>query len=305
MAEVKKVVTTKKPVTKVAAPKVVAKVALKPAPTSLRATAKQSPSSKLGKNEIAASPSAPRNDASRLAESRNDGNVVRKSGSLSVPVYSLAGKTAGSMELPKEIFGASVNSGLLAQAVRVYLNNQKAHHSNTQTRAEVTASTRKIYKQKGTGRARHGALSAPVFVGGGKAMGAKYRKTILDLPKKMKKAALVAALSEKASENAVFGITGIDKATGKTKEMASFVSSIKKQVLTEEKKTNKNKKVSALLVLEDNLDKARRAARNIPGFNFATVDQINVFEVIKHQNLIITKDAAAKLSERLTKKESK
>ncbi len=230
---------------------------------------------------------------------------VKKSGSLSVPVYSLAGKTAGSMDLPKEIFGASVNNSLLAQAVRVYLNNQKGHQSSTQTRAEVTASTRKIYKQKGTGRARHGALSAPLFVGGGKAMGAKYRKTVLELPKKMKRSALISALSEKASTNSIFGITGIDKATGKTKEMSVLASSILNQVSSEVKKSKHNKSLNALLVLEDNMDKARRAVRNLKGFDFATVSEVNVFEVIKHQKLILTQDAAAKLSERLTKKEGK
>lgn len=228
----------------------------------------------------------------------------KTAGSLSVPVYSLAGKTAGSLELPKEIFGVTVNNSLLAQAMRVYLNNQKSHHSNTKTRAEVVASTRKIYKQKGTGRARHGALSAPVFVGGGKAMGAKYRKTTLDLPKKMKRSALISALSQKASANAIFGITGVDKATGKTKEMNSLAESILKQVTLDAKKA-KNKSLNALLVLEDNFDKARRAVRNIKGFDFATVSEINVFEVIKHQNLILTKDAISKLSQRLMDKESK
>jgi large subunit ribosomal protein L4 len=230
--------------------------------------------------------------------------IAKKPGSLSVPVYSLAGKTAGSMDLPKDIFGAPVNSGLLAQAMRVYLNNQKSHNSTTKTRAEVTASTRKIYKQKGTGRARHGANSAPLFVGGGKAMGAKYRKTVLDLPKKMKRSALISALSEKASTNAVFGVMGMDKATGKTKEMTILVSSILSQLSVENKKA-KNRKLSALLVLEDNLEKARRASRNIQGFDFATVEQINAYEVIKHQSLILTKDAAIKLSERLAKKEEK
>ena len=82
-----------------------------------------------------------------------------------------------------------MNEILLAQAMRVYLNNQKAHHSNAKTRGEVTGSTRKIYAQKGTGRARHGGIRAPIFVGGGITFAPKFRKVTLDLPQKMKELA--------------------------------------------------------------------------------------------------------------------
>lgn len=91
-----------------------------------------------------------------------------KTSSLSAPVYSLAGTESGSLDLPKEVFGVKVNKNLLAQAVRVYSNNQKGHWSHTKTRGEVTGSTRKIFKQKHTGRARHGSIKAPIFVGGGR-----------------------------------------------------------------------------------------------------------------------------------------
>src|SRR3989344_1873864 len=102
------------------------------------------------------------------------------------------------MALPKEIFGQEVNTKLLAQAMRVYMTNLKKFTASTKTRGEVRGSTAKIYRQKGTGRARHGAITAPIFVGGGIVFGPKPRKVVLDLPKKMKKAALLAALSDKA-----------------------------------------------------------------------------------------------------------
>ncbi|MBI2021580.1 50S ribosomal protein L4 [Candidatus Daviesbacteria bacterium] len=208
---------------------------------------------------------------------------------LSVPVFSLAGRAAGTLNLPKEIFGADVNSSLLAQAMRVYLANQKGHFSHTKTRAEVEGSTRKIFRQKGTGRARHGAVRAPIFVGGGIALGPKSRKVILDLPKKMKTKALISALSQKMKDNEVLAISGLEKMTGKTKEVAQFIQKIGKK--------------SALIVADQKKDQSSRAVRNLKGVELLTENQLNAYEVIKHQSLILTREAVEKLQMRLTKKE--
>ncbi len=209
-----------------------------------------------------------------------------------VTVYSLAGTTsAANLELPKEIFGVEVNKALLAQAIRVYTNNQKAHYANTKTRGEVTGSTRKIMKQKGTGGARHGSRRAPIFVGGGIALGPKSRKVELELPKKMKRAALISALSLKAQEKQIFGLSGLDKATGKTKEAVELL-----------KKTGKK---SVLVIADQKIEKALLSFRNIPGVTFQEASAINVLEVLKHQNLFFTKEAIEKLSLKLGKKENK
>src|SRR3989344_7204583 len=120
---------------------------------------------------------------------------AKKSGSLTVPVYEISGKEKGSLSLPKEAFSVDVNKALLAQAVRVYQSNQRQGTASTKTRGEVVGSTRKIYRQKGTGRARHGDIKAPIFVGGGVAHGPKsanYRKSI---SQKMRRIALLGALS--------------------------------------------------------------------------------------------------------------
>lgn len=209
-----------------------------------------------------------------------------KTAGLSVPVFSLVGKSSGTFALPKEIFGAKINHSLLTQAIRVYTNNQKGHFGNTKTRGEVEGSTRKIFKQKGTGRARHGSIRANIFVGGGVVFGPKTRKVILDLPQKMKKAALLSALSLKAKEGEVKALSGLDKASGKTKEMVALLKALETK--------------SALVLTGGKDDQAMRATKNIKGVNFLSADKVNVFEVISHKSLILTKEAAGSLEEKLT-----
>lgn len=213
-----------------------------------------------------------------------------KSGGLSVSMYSLLGKEAGTLDLPKAVFGAEINRPLLSQAIRVYLNNQKGHFSNTKTRGEVEGSTRKIYNQKGTGRARHGGIRAPIFVGGGIALGPKSRQALLELPKKMKKAALISALSQKHLDKDVYGVSGLEKATGKTSEISKFLKGLGKK--------------SVLIVAEKTNDLAKRAAANIKGINLISTDEINTLEVIKAQSLIFTKGAVEALEKKVTAKES-
>lgn len=214
----------------------------------------------------------------------------KKTGGLSVGVFALDGKAAGSLDLPKEIFGAKVNKALLTQAVRVYTSNLKGHFSNTKTRSEVKGSTRKIYRQKGTGGARHGAKSAPIFVGGGIALGPKFRKVVLELPKKMKKAALISALSARVAEKEVYGLAGLEKASGKTAQMKKFL----------EKAGMKN----VLFVVDGKNEPAERAVRNLPGVDIQPAEQINALEVIRHKTLALTREAVEKLESRI-KKESK
>ena len=111
---------------------------------------------------------------------------VSEKATVSVNVVGIDGKISGKIALPGEIFGEKVNKALLAQAVRVYLANQRQGNASTKTRGEVEGSTRKIYRQKGTGRARHGSVRAPIFVKGGIVFGPKPRDFSLDMPKKKK-----------------------------------------------------------------------------------------------------------------------
>lgn len=231
--------------------------------TSLRAKAKQSKSDTVI-TKIVTKPAVSRNDK------------------LSIPVYSLAGRATGTMSLPKEIFGVPVNKKLLSQAMRVYMTNQKHLPGNTKTRGQVEGSSVKIYRQKGTGRARHGSIRASIFVGGGIVFGPTPRKVILDLPKKMKKASLVSALSSKVTDKKTYGLTGVEKASGKTKEIVQLLEKL-------------SSKDGALIVTGEKVENLNRAVGNIPGVDVLSVNLINTLEVLKHDVLLLTKEAADKL----------
>ena len=206
---------------------------------------------------------------------------------LSVPVFSMAGKTTATLALPKEIFGVEINDKLLAQAIRVYISNKKVFTNFTKTRGEVVGSTVKIYKQKGTGRARHGSITAPIFVGGGITFGPKPRKVTLDLPKKMKKAALLSALSAKVVEKRAFILADAEKSSGKTKD---FV-----QVLT--KISDQKTMLPTLIVTGEKTGTVLRGVKNIAGVTTLTANLLNAYEVLKHDVLVLTKDAVEMLTQ--------
>lgn len=193
-------------------------------------------------------------------------------------------------ELPKEIFGQKVNNLLLAQAVRVYRDRLSRPTSKVKTRSEVDLTKAKWYRQKGTGRARHGAQSAPLFVGGGVAHGPKGVKRVLKLPKKMRKLALVSALSEKAN---LGGVKVIDaKPITKTKEAKVFFDRL--GVL--------GKKFTLFVDPEE--QNFARVIRNIDKAQVAYENQISVLSVLSGGILVFTSQALVSLKKRFAGKES-
>ena len=146
-----------------------------------------------------------------------------------VDIYTLSGTKSGQMELPKEIFAAKINEPLMAQAVRVYLSNQRKAQAKVKSRGEIAKTTAKWFRQKGTGRARHGARSAPIFVGGGVAHGPTGEQNYqLKMPKKMKKQALFSALTSKFKTNEVLVIKDLAKIEPKTKKMKTILEKLAK-----------------------------------------------------------------------------
>lgn len=204
---------------------------------------------------------------------------------LQLPVLGTDGKSMGKVTVPDELFGANVNKQVVAQAVRVYLANQRAGSASTKTRGEVEGSTRKIYRQKGTGRARHGSIRAPIFIGGGIVFGPKPRDYRLGLPKKMKRIALVSVLTAKFQEGNVYCIDGLSKLKPKTKLMAKTLSSLKLPQ-------------PILLILPKDQKTIMRSARNIPSISLLLVDNINPYALFASKSVLFTKDALHALKEK-------
>lgn len=204
---------------------------------------------------------------------------------LKTDLYSDKGDKVGKIALPKEVFGVKINQSLLAQAVRVYLENQRQGTRKAKTRGETRGSTRKIYRQKGTGRARHGDIKAPIFVGGGVAHGPRVKDFHLDFSQKMKKLALYNALTQSFQSNKIKIINNLDKLTPKTKEMFNFLKNM--SIIDKTKKVQK----STLLVVDKTDNNLYLAGRNLPFFEISQVSQLNPYQILNSNTLLFLKNA--------------
>jgi large subunit ribosomal protein L4 len=220
------------------------------------------------------------------------GKADKKYATVSVEVVGVDGKVTGKISLPGEIFGEKLNKALLAQAVRVYLANQRQGNASTKTRGEVDGSTRKIYRQKGTGRARHGSVRAPIFVKGGIVFGPKPRDFSLSLPQKMKRKALFSALSAKVADNELLVIDGLAAIEAKTKNFAQMLISLGMA----------DKKQKLLFVTGGDTVSILRAGRNVSGVSFLPSKQINTYEVLAAGRLVVMKEAIDEIKEHFLKK---
>jgi len=215
-----------------------------------------------------------------------------------VDVYDLKGKVIGKVTLSEEIFGVQVNEELIAQAIRVYLANKRQGTRKVKTRAEVVGSRRKIWRQKGTGRARHGDRYAPIFVGGGIAHGPKPKSFNLKLNKKMRRKALISSLSTKFKEKKIRVVEGFGKLTGRSREMVELLGNL--DILDKNKKLKKGTQI----ITAENLTNVMRAGQNVANLNITEANLINCYEVLVNQWLIIDKDALKILKEMLSSRSS-
>ena len=196
-------------------------------------------------------------------------------------------KASNTTTLPKEIFEQKSNDILLANYVRVYLVNKRAWSAYARTRGDVAASKRKIYKQKGTGRARHGAISAPIFVGGGKAHGPKFKNVKLKINKKQIKLALFYSLSKANKEKRIF-IIPVEtlKISPKTKKFENILKDLKiygKKILLIYSNTKDNSKNLIL------------AVRNIKNLSYQEIRSLNAYDVLSNEILLFIEDALISL----------
>lgn len=233
---------------------------------------------------------AVKKDVAKKTDVQGTAPIAQKktSGSLTVDVFDMTGNVVETLVLPQEVFGVKVNKVLLAQAVRVYLANQRSGTASTKTRGEVAGSTRKIYRQKGTGRARHGGVRAPIFVKGGIAFGPKPRDFGMKLPQKMRTVALYAALSAKLREGEVKVLAGMADIEPKTKAMAKALQAV----------ATESKKQRMLIITNGDIANVSRATRNLPGVMFTAANRLNPYEVLTNRTIVLMKEAVDVLVKR-------
>jgi len=194
-------------------------------------------------------------------------------------LYSGTGEVKGTVDLPASLFDQPVHKQALYEAVRNYLANQRQGTHDTLTRAEVKASGAKLYRQKGTGRARAGSAASPTRVGGGVAFGPHPRDYSYTLPRKIKRRALKSALSDRAGSERVSVIEDFDMDAPKTQTLAKIFAAMKL--------TGRH----TLLVLEPEGDNLFRSARNIQGVRVLRSNELNAYTILWADNLVFTQKA--------------
>lgn len=205
--------------------------------------------------------------------------------SLSISVFDIQGSEVKSVELPQELFAGKVSPATLQTYIRVFQQNQRQGTASTKTRSEVVGSTRKIYRQKGTGNARHGARKAPIFVGGGITFGPKPRDYSLKMTKKQKFIALTTSLAMKQDAGSIIGLE--DKALkmdGKTK---TFISFLNKQKIDDKK--------TLVITAAPEKDMLYRATRNVQNIQLVDAKSINPYVIISSDTIVILEDAIEQL----------
>lgn len=204
-----------------------------------------------------------------------------------VNVYATTGTATGKITLPDHIFAAKVRPILMAQAVRAYLSNHRLARAQARTRGEVSGSGRKIWAQKGTGRARHGDQYAPIFVGGGVAHGPVGNENYkLKMSKKMRQQALFSALTSKFKNEELIIVSGLAKIEPKTGKLVKIFGKLKI-----------NPPTKTTIILPKVLENVSRAARNIEGVKLALVNALNPYEILNGGKLIFMKEAVEGLKE--------
>ena len=199
-------------------------------------------------------------------------------------VLDMAGKQVSEITLSDAVFGAEVNGAVLHAAVRTYLMNQRQGTQSTLTRTEVSGGGRKPWKQKGTGRARQGSTRAPQWTHGGIALGPKPRSYRLSMNKKVKKVAMISALSSKVAAGEMIVVNAITAADYKTKTMVEMLAAIGAA-----KKT--------LVVLAENDAKVVKSFANIAGVKTTQASNVNVYDILNCDSLVVVEGAVKTLEE--------
>lgn len=200
-------------------------------------------------------------------------------------VLNVSGQKVSEIELNANVFGIEPNVPVMHEVVKNYLANQRQGTQSAKTRAEVSGGGRKPFRQKGTGNARQGSITAPHYIGGGVVFAPKPRSYRYSLPKKVKRLALMSAFSAKVLENEMIVLDELTLATPKTKDMVNILNNIKVT----------GKKV--LIVTGDVEQNVIKATSNLEGIKTTFVGEINVYDILNHDYFVVTKSAVEKFEE--------
>ncbi|MDP2859547.1 MAG: 50S ribosomal protein L4 [Bacillota bacterium] len=201
-----------------------------------------------------------------------------------VPVLNVEGNPVGEIDLSDEVFGQEINSSLLHQVVKMHLANARRGTADTKTRGRVAGGGRKPWRQKGTGRARAGSIRSPLWRKGGVVFGPHPRDYSYVMPKKARRAAMKSALSSKVLENNLVVVDGIALSEPKTKTVVKILENLKVDG-------------KALLVTAIPNENVKKSTRNIVGVKTFPVGNLNVYDLLTHAKLVITRDAVERVEE--------
>lgn len=201
-----------------------------------------------------------------------------------VTMLKMDGTEAGSIELKDEIFGIEVNAYAVHAVVKNYLANQRQGTQSAKHRGEVRGGGRKPFRQKGTGRGRQGSSTSPNQIGGGIVFAPKPRDYRYSLPKKVRRLAMKSALSSKVGEKEIIVLESLAFAEPKTKEMLKLLANVKAAK-------------KALIITDVKDENVIKSAANIPGVKTTMVGEMNVYDIVNHTSLIVTKDAVNRIEE--------
>lgn len=205
---------------------------------------------------------------------------------IKVDVINLKKQVVGSVELPAEVFGQRVNAPLVLQVIKAQLAGLRQGTASNKTKSEVRGGGRKPFKQKGTGNARQGSSRSPLNPGGGSNFGPRPRKYNQDTPKKMVRNALLAVLSDKVASNHLLIVDKFDLKSHKTKDLDGVLKGAFE--------------VSKAVVVDTDNANLTRAARNLPTVRCLSVDGLNVYDLVKHDWLILSKDSVQQIVKRFS-----
>jgi len=199
-------------------------------------------------------------------------------------LFNKEGQKVGEIELAESVFNVEVNPYALHQVVVALQNNKRQGTQSAKTRAEVRGGGIKPWRQKGTGRARQGSIRAPQWIKGGMVFAVKPRDYRTSIPKSMRRVAMLSALTSKVVDNEMIVLDNLELDAPKTKEIVKILAA-----LNADKKT--------LIITAESNENIYKSARNIEGIAIIPVNNINVYDLLKYNNLVITKDAVSKIEE--------